>query len=172
MNLKDLGKQLAAIGLPLLGGAVAGPGGAAAMKGLVSVLGLGADATPEQAAAALGNLTGDQLVRMRDLETELAKAQLQADTSLALAQIDTNKTESQQPGMFKGGWRPAAGWASVFVGLIYPPIRALLPWALKVAGVHDVPDLPALDPTEALTCLGGLLGLATLRSQERKVGRA
>lgn len=171
MQFKDIAGKLAAIGLPLLGAAVAGPGGAVAMKGLAAALGLGTEATAEQTAAALGNVSGEQLVAIRAIEADLAKAQLQSDTAIALEQIKTNQGETQA-GAFKGGWRPMAGWASVFVGLIYPPIRALLPWGLKVAGVHDVPDLPPLDATEALTCLGGLLGLATLRSNERKAGKA
>lgn len=172
MDWKTIGKQLANLGLPLLGGAIGGPGGALAGKALAAALGLGQDATPEQTAAALGNMTGEQLVAIRALDTELAKEQLRADTSLALGQIETNKIEVAQPGVFKGGWRPAAGWLSVFTGLAYPPLRALLPWTLKVCGVEGVPELPPLETGEALVVLGGLLGLSGMRTKERLAGRA
>ena len=172
MNWTDIGKKLAALGLPLLGGALGGPGGALVGKGIASALGLSEGATAEQAAVAMGNLTGEQLIALRTLEADLAKEQLKSDTSIALAQIDANKVEGMQTGIFKGGWRPMAGWSAVFVGLVYPVVRALLPWILKVCGVQGVPDLPALDATEALTCLGGLLGLGAMRSSERKAGKA
>lgn len=94
MNLKELATKLAAIGLPLLGGAVAGPGGAAAAKMVVSALGLGADATPEQAAVALGNVTGDQLVKLRELDAQMARDQLQAGTAQIEAVNKTLQTEA------------------------------------------------------------------------------
>lgn len=172
MDWRSIGGQLAKIGLPLLGGALGGPGGALIGKSIAAALGLGQDATPEQTATALGNMTGDQLVAIRALEVDLAKAQLHADTSLALGQIETNKIEAAQPGIYKGGWRPAAGWSSVFLALVYPAVRLLLPWSLKVAGVEGVPDLPPLDTSEAIVVLGSLLGVGTMRSVERVKGRA
>lgn len=172
MDWKVIGRQLANIGLPLLGGAVGGPAGAIVGKGIAAALGLGQDATPEQTATALGNMNGEQLVALRALDADLAKAQLSSDTAIALAQIDTNKTEVTQPGFYKGGWRPAAGWSSTFLALIYPAIRVLLPWALQVAGVQGVPPLPPLDATEALVVLAGLLGIGTMRTAERLKGKA
>ena len=154
MNLKDLGKQLAAIGLPLLGGAVAGPGGAVAMKGLVSVLGLGADATPEQTAAALGNVTGEQLVAMRSLEADLAKAELTAST----AQIETvNKT--LQTEAMGGSWLQRNHHAIeslATVGLV---------WAVYfVLPIAKIP-VPAI-PESAWLTLGAILGVtAWMRGQ-------
>jgi len=101
---------------------------------------------------------------------EAAVALQTQDFQIALAQIETNKIEAAQPGIFKGGWRPMAGWAAVCVGLLYPPVRVLLPWALKVAGVEGVPDLPPLDTGEALVVLGSLLGVGTMRHRERIAG--
>jgi hypothetical protein len=97
---------------------------------------------------------------------------LEADLQLALAQIGVNKAEAEQPGTFKGGWRPAAAWACVFAGIVYPILRTLLPWGLKVAGIEGVPPLPALDTTEAMTMLFGLLGLGGMRMAERLKGKA
>lgn len=171
MDWTALGTQLAKIGLPLLGGALGGPAGALVGKTIAAALGLGQDATPEQTAAALGNLTGEQLVAIRAIEADLAKAQLQADTSLALGQIETNKLEAQQPGLFKGGWRPATGWICV-LGLGYSfLLRPLLPWLVALSGA-TVPALPAIDIMELLILLGGLLGLGGMRMHERVKGKA
>jgi len=171
MDWKTIGGQLANIGLPLLGGALIGPAGAVVGKSIAVALGLGSSASPEQTATALGNMSGEQLVAIRAIEADLAKAQLQADTSLALAQIDTNKVEAAQAGLFKGGWRPATGWICVF-GLGYTfVVRPLLPWIVDIAGAKGVPPLPPIDILELLTLLGGLLGLSGMRSLERIKGK-
>ena len=83
-----------------------------------------------------------------------------------------NEAEAASPSLFKGGWRPAAGWLCVIGGLGYPLVRNLLPWCLQVAGVTGVPPMPAMDTTEALAMLGSLLGLGTMRMAERKAGKA
>jgi hypothetical protein len=117
-------------------------------------------------------MKGEHLVAMRALEADLAKAQLAADTSVALAQIDLNKEDTKSTSMFKSGWRPLAGWLAVSVGLGYPVFKAILPWAMTVAGVQGVPALPALDTGEALTVLGALLGFGGMRSFEKAKGKA
>jgi hypothetical protein len=95
-----------------------------------------------------------------------------SNVRLALAQIKVNEEEAKSPSLFKGGWRPAAGWLCVIGGLGYPLVRNLLPWALQVAGVDGVPPMPAMDTTESLAMLGSLLGLGTMRMVERKSGKA
>jgi len=95
-----------------------------------------------------------------------------ANVELALAQIKVNEAEAASPSLFKGGWRPAAGWLCVIGGLGYPLVRNLLPWCLQVAGVTGVPPMPAMDTTEALAMLGSLLGLGTMRMAERKARKA
>jgi hypothetical protein len=94
MNWQDLAKQLAQIGLPILGAAVGGPAGAMVGKGLAAALGLGADATPEATAAALGNVSGDQLVALKTIEAQMAKDQLQATTAQVEAVNKTLQTEA------------------------------------------------------------------------------
>lgn len=172
MDLKEIAKKLAAIGLPLLGGAVAGPGGAVAMKGLASVLGLGADATPEQAAVALGNVTGEQLIALRSIEADLAKAQIKADSDSDAGQVGLIAEDIKKGGFWQSGWRPAAAWSCVY-GLIYTFfLRPLLPWVLTVLGVEGVPVLPPIDTVELFVMLTGMLGLGGLRHRERMAGRA
>lgn len=129
----------------------------------------------------LGNLV-DRLIpdpqAKAAAQLELAKlaasgelAQLQALQAVDVAQAATNTAEAAA-GPFRGGWRPYLGWvcgASLTYAWL---VRPLLPWCLRVCGVHDVPDLPALDVSEQLTCVGGMLGLSTHRMFEKKAGRS
>lgn len=172
MDWLAVGKQVANIGLPLLGGALGGPGGALIGKGLAAGLGLGENATPEQTATALGNVTGEQLVAIRALEADLAKAQLAADSTRDAGQVGLLKIDGEKGGFFQKGWRPMAGWTCV-TGLIYTfLLRPLLPWVLQVCGVTNVLPLPAIDTMELFVMLGGMLGLGGLRTAERLKGKA
>ena len=99
-------------------------------------------------------------------------AELNANLQIASGQIETNKIEAAQPGIFKGGWRPGAGWVCVF-GLGYTFVaRPLLPWTFMILGVGDVPELPKIDTDELMLLLGGMLGLGGMRSFERVKGTA
>lgn len=172
MDWKAIGKQLAGLGLPLLGGALGGPGGAIVGKGIAAALNLGADASPEQTAAALGSLSGEQLVAIRALEADLAKAQLAADAARDAGQVELLKIDGEKGGFFQRGWRPASGWLCV-AGLGYTfLLRPILPWVLTVAGVQGVAPLPAIDTMELVVMLGGMLGLGGLRTVERVKGKA
>jgi hypothetical protein len=171
MNLKDIAKQLLGLGLPVLGAAVGGPGGAAVAKGIAAAIGLTDAATPEQTAAALGNLNGDQLVALRKLESEVRLAEIDAQRERDRGQVELIKGD-QQKSLFDRGWRPGAAWICVF-GLAYTfGLRPLLPWTLQVLGVQGVPALPAIDMMELFVMLGGLLGLGGMRHRERLNGKA
>lgn len=170
MDWKAIGGQLAKIGLPLLGGALGGPGGALIGKGVAAALGLGENATAEQTAAALGNMTGEQLVAIRALEADLAKAQIAADSARDAGQVELIKGDQKQS-LFDRGWRPGSGWVCLF-GLAYTfVLRPLLPWVLQVCGV-TAPALPPIDAAELFVLLGGMLGLGGLRTKEKLAGKA
>lgn len=172
MKLTDIAKKLASIGLPLLGGAIGGPGGAIIGKGVAAALGLGEDATPEQTATALGNMTGEQLVALRALEADLAKTRIAADSERDRGQVELLKIDGEKGGFFQKGWRPGAGWICVF-GLGYTFIlRPLLPWVVTVSGLANVPPLPPIDTMELFVLLGGMLGLGGMRTAERFKGKA
>lgn len=146
-GLKTVAAKLAEIGLPALAGSVGGPAGALAVKGLLAAIGLGDDATPEQAAAALGNLSGDQLVKMKELDAQVAQTQMQT----AAAQVESvNKT--LQTEAMGGSWlqRNHHALESMFVCLMVAAIYVGLPLA------HI--QVPLVDPTVWLM-LGGILGV-------------
>lgn len=107
---------------------------------------------------------------------ELAQAgefkELDAALEVARGQMEINKVEAASPGLFKGGWRPAAGWVCV-IGLGYTfLLRPILPWVVSVAGLAEVPELPPIETMDLMVLLSGMLGLGGMRSFERARGKA
>ena len=84
---------------------------------------------------------------------------------LVAKQIETNIEEAKSKSVFVSGARPAvlwicaAGFAWEFV------VGPFLMWTLSVFG-HPVP-LPALDSSELMTILLGMLGLSGMRSYDK-----
>lgn len=102
-----------------------------------------------------------------DAQLEVAKI----EAGLKQGQIDVNKAEAQHQSVFVSGWRPFIGWVCG-CGFVYQyVVRPLLPWALTVAGIHDVPALPALDGS-LMELTVGMLGLGALRTFEKTKGVA
>ena len=117
---------------------------------------------PDPQAAAEAKLKMLAMVQQGDL------AQLDADMKLALGQLDVDKAEATTD-LFRGGWRPGAGWVCV-LGLAYQfLLMPLLPWIAHVAGAN-VPPLPTIDIGTLFTLLAGMLGLGTLRTAEKLKG--
>jgi hypothetical protein len=115
---------------------------------------------PDPQAAADAKLKAIELAQRGEL------AYLDADRQTAQAQIDVNKIEAAQDGIFKGGWRPAVGWVCV-LGLAYHYLaRPLLPWLIGLFDV-SVPALPPIDIESLMVLLTGMLGLGGLRSWDK-----
>jgi hypothetical protein len=112
----------------------------------------------------------DAKIKMLELAQKGELAVLDAETKLALGQLEVNKVEAGTD-MFRGGWRPATGWACVF-GLVYQfLIQPILPWLVAVFG-GSVPPLPPIDNETLMVLLTGMLGLGSLRTFERIKGKA
>ncbi|MEY4402176.1 MAG: hypothetical protein RIR91_211 [Verrucomicrobiota bacterium] len=93
---------------------------------------------------------------------------LEADLQLALAQAKINEVEAAAPDLFRGGWRPGAGWVCV-LGLGYQfLIQPLAAWGSSVNGW---PMPPVLELADLTTLLFGLLGLGSLRSFDKVRGK-
>lgn len=119
---------------------------------------------PDQGASDAAKLEVLKLAQSGDL------AALAAEKEIALAQLAINQAEATTDN-FRGGWRPATGWACV-AGLVYQfLLMPLLPWLCAVFG-KPVPPLPAIDIDTLMVLLTGLLGLGSLRTLERVKGKA
>ena len=92
MNWRDLGRTMAKLGLPTLGGALAGPAGAAAGKVIADAL--GADASPDAVQAALAGHP-DALVRLREVEADMAAREAEHEERMAeIATADVQHARS------------------------------------------------------------------------------
>lgn len=170
MDWKALGQQLAGIGLPLLGGALLGPGGASVGALIASSLNI-VDATPESIAeviassapAAAGGVN-DALYRLRQLETQheafLVKAAYDADVMVIQAVNTTMQAESKSEHWAQWGWRPYVGFCfgTAWIGTYF-----ILPLAQQ-----PVPVIP----TEAWLAIGAVLGVASWWRGKAKVEAA
>lgn len=157
MQLKDIAKQLASIGLPILGTAIMGPEGDVVGKGIAAALGLGENATPEQTAAALGNLTGEQLVALRNLEAEQAKVQMQTAAQQVEAVNKTLQTEAMGGSFWQRNHHAYETSATV-----------LLIWAVYVGlPICKIP-VPSI-PESAWIMLGAILGVTAWQRGQANV---
>ena len=92
-----------------------------------------------------------------ELTTHLAK--------IDLAQLDINKQEAAHRSVFVAGWRPFVGWCcgiSLAWSYICQPIIVFI-----LAQTGNLVDLPALDMSQMMPVLMGMLGLGGLRSFEK-----
>lgn len=102
-------------------------------------------------------------------ELELLKIAQAGDLQTVLAQLEINAKEAQHPSIFVAGWRPFVGWCCG-IGLAYATIgHNVLSWLATAKGW---PIPPAVDSDVLIYTLGGLLGIAGLRSVEKVKGVA
>lgn len=122
MDWKTLGQQVAGIGLPLLGAALAGPGGVAIGQAIASHLGV-QNAQPESILSALTS-DANQVARAREFElsnqTKLIEIATNAEIerrkadSADIASVNQTMTaeasNSASENWWQKGWRPLNGY--------------------------------------------------------------
>lgn len=93
------------------------------------------------------------------------------DAALAMAQgqMDINKIEATSPSVFVSGWRPAMGWTCV---AIFAANYIGVPFLAWLSPLMDIPPPPRLDLGEVLPVLLGMLGLGSMRMNEKIKGVA
>jgi hypothetical protein len=97
----------------------------------------------------------------REIEKQLAIHLAKID----LAQLDINKQEAAHRSIFVAGWRPFIGW-SCGIALAWTYVGVpILQFILAQTG-HLI-DLPALDMSQMMPVLMGMLGLGGLRTFEK-----
>ena len=104
------------------------------------------------------------------LAHEIATLAERQSHEIAKAQIAVNQKEAGHQSIFISGWRPSVGWVCC-LGLasnyIFIPVANFV---LVVSG-SDI-TVPALDLSEMMPVLLGMLGLGGLRSWEKTRGVA
>jgi hypothetical protein len=107
-------------------------------------------------------------LKLFEMQQKGELAVLEAETKLAMGQIEINKVEAASDSFFKSGWRPAVGWTCVF-GLSYQFVfHPFAVFFLQLAEVKAL--LPTLDLNTLMTLLFGLLGLGAYRTVEKVKG--
>ena len=121
-------------------------------------------------------IIGDVLGRFLPEDKEArAKAEREIEQQLSIhlakidiAQLEINKAEAAHRSIFVAGWRPFIGWtcglalAWTYVGV---PIAQFI-----LAQTGHLIDLPALDMSQMMPVLMGMLGLGGLRTFEKFKG--
>ena len=97
----------------------------------------------------------------REIEAQLTNHLAKID----LAQLDINKTEAAHRSIFVAGWRPFIGW-SCGVALSWTYVVMPITQFILAQTGHLV-DLPAMNMSEMMPVLMGMLGLGGLRSFEK-----
>lgn len=109
-------------------------------------------------------------LKMFELQQQGAFQEVQNGFNLMLENIKVNANEALHASIFVSGWRPFCGWVCG-VALAYNYIAMpFIVWAAKCF-YPEAPAMPALDMTELLVLLGGMLGIAGLRSREIMEGK-
>lgn len=106
-------------------------------------------------------------MKKAEAELELFKLAQAGDLQKVIGQLEINAKEAQSTSIFVAGWRPFAGWVSGF-GLAYAAIGHYV--LTYLAGIYHWPLPPTIDTEILLYVLGGMLGLGTLRSYDKKTG--
>lgn len=119
-------------------------------------------------------------IDMRKLDLDDKRIDLdgyRVDADLLKGQQEINKAEALHASVFVAGWRPALGWMCV-AGLAYQyALHPLLTWAwaaMQAPGwiPSGLASPPALDLSELMTLLLGMLGLSVNRSWDKHKGKA
>jgi hypothetical protein len=84
--------------------------------------------------------------------------------------LQKSRNEAMHASIFVAGWRPFIGW-TCGVALAYNYVAMpFIVWVTKCF-YPEAPVMPALDMTELMVLLGGMLGIAGLRSREITQGK-
>lgn len=118
-------------------------------------------------------------------KSEQEKLEIAGAIAAVQGQIDTNKAEAASSSRWVAGWRPAVGWVGALsLAMIYIPKALVLTiiWTYQCyltlhawTGTMPVPALPAypdLGVSDLIGLLMSMLGMAGLRSYDKKNGVA
>ena len=101
-------------------------------------------------------------------------ALLASETDLAKLQIQVNVEEAKHANIFVSGWRPCCGWvcaaAFAYSYVLLPALQFFVFTFGTTTMVEQLAQAPALELSEMMPVLLGMLGLSGLRTTERIKG--
>ena len=104
-------------------------------------------------------------------KAELITMQTKGELDALLGQLEINKEEAKSSSIFVAGWRPSVGWvcgiALAYSAIVEPILRFSATVWFGYTGTF-----PIIDTNLTLQILGGMIGVAGLRSWDKKNGVA
>ena len=163
--------ELAALA-PTILSFLGGPAGGLAGAGLQWLAGkFGAkDSTVDAIKEALNGTKPEDLLALRKLDIEFQEFCMNNAIQINLAQIEVNKEEAKSASLFTSGWRPFVGWICGFALLYVSILEPVARFACTLGGYHGT--FPTIDTSVTMQVLLGMLGLAGMRSYDKKQGTA
>ena len=137
------------------------------MSFLAKIFGGAAKGTVSGLAEGAGSFMKD----MKEIITGDMEPEKKADYALKNAQMmfDWGLAEARHKSIFIAGWRPYIGWV-LGTALLYTLIgHPIFCWLNQI--YWQVPPPPALDTAVLYQILTGMLGLAGIRSYDKKGGK-
>jgi len=114
----------------------------------------------------------DQLVTDKDQAARLKHELQKSLAELNFAQMAVNAEEARHGSLFVAGWRPFIGWVcGIAIGWEYvgAPVAE---WGLTLAGLELTYTVPRVPADTLMELVLAMLGMAGLRTYEKKSGVA
>lgn len=108
----------------------------------------------------------EQMYKLEKLKADNNIAALEGHISLMIAQLQVNAKEAEHKSIFVSGWRPFIGW-TCGITLFFNYIAIYL-IELAMQFREGVTAPPPMDMTQLMPIILGMLGIAGMRSYEKK----
>jgi hypothetical protein len=128
------------------------------------------------------NQQAEQLFRLEELKQKGDLAQLNAMVQGMAGQIQINIEDAKSGNWFQSSWRPAIGWVgAISLALMYIPKALVMTYmwsyqSITILSAWDgvaalsVPAFPDLGVSDIIGLLMSMLGVAAMRSFDKKNG--
>ncbi len=103
---------------------------------------------------------------LEELKQKGDLAELNAHVQLIQGQMSINMEEAKHKSVFVAGWRPFVGWVGGFSLAYVSMLEPLMRFVATMIGY--VGEFPVIDTTLNMQVLMGMLGIAGMRSYDKK----
>ena len=108
----------------------------------------------------------EELRKLKELKQKGDLAELNAHVQLIQGQMTINMEEAKHKSVFVAGWRPFIGWVGGFSLAYVSILEPLMRFVAAMMGYEG--DFPIIDTTLNMQVLLGMLGVAGMRSFDKK----